>query len=736
MANELRLCRKCNTFNARALLIAAEAQKPRDKNQNNKAGLPRFFEHVPDLPSLRKNASDCGMCNAIWQEYCKMMGGGEPDEEALRSELSMQSIWIGTTPHTGSLHGLPHVVAAQYAENGQSRILAYFEICGERGKQPLDNAHLLASSIFDNSGSPEALSLCKKWLHDCQENHDDCKKLNIKSLARLPTRVIEVDAKDQQGNPRPRLIDGQDRSEAFAALSYCWGGESILTLTVKTEAELRSGLAMERFPATLREAIVITQHLKIRYLWIDALCIQQDSVDDWTREATKMRDVYKGAVVTIAAASSAKSSDGIFRERKSISAHCRIPWYNGEHPYPTVFLRSGSEIWDDPTQSSTMHTRGWTLQETLLAPRTVYFGAQLLTFECANGQVDEAGRSLKATENYRSKSHIQTMYADISLKPVYKAFRTVGIPHIMNLYYPSLPRMFTESGKAMGQYHMHGLATFKRLLGAHSFFMQGLLQTPGGDDLTYYDLWREIVMEFSTRRLTKSTDTLPALSGLANDFHHVTGDEYVAGMWMGDLMRGLCYTLLLKKDPDSDSEREYLAPSWSWASLHGYQVRFHGSASTLHTDFHNIATIVDIKVTPKEDRFSKVIDGQLTLKTMVLSVPDPREPAPADLAIPGLYERIEIDVTKEEEFGRKHVAHDGQRFILAKLASYKSRHYEETGTALLLESVGDGRWRRVGFISVRMVTTSTDFLGRDQSEIMRMDEWKKATWKKETIRII
>jgi hypothetical protein len=49
---------------------------------------------------------------------------------------------------------------------------------------------------------------------------------------------------------------------------------------------------------------MVTRELGIRSIWIDALCRFQaqdhpDSRDDWMREAGGMRDVYRGAVVTI-----------------------------------------------------------------------------------------------------------------------------------------------------------------------------------------------------------------------------------------------------------------------------------------------------------------------------------------------------------------------------------------------------------------------------------------------------
>jgi len=37
---------------------------------------------------------------------------------------------------------------------------------------------------------------------------------------------------------------------------------------------------------------VVTLELGVRYLWVDTLCVIQDDLDDWNREAALMADVY------------------------------------------------------------------------------------------------------------------------------------------------------------------------------------------------------------------------------------------------------------------------------------------------------------------------------------------------------------------------------------------------------------------------------------------------------------
>ncbi len=64
--------------------------------------------------------------------------------------------------------------------------------------------------------------------------------------------------------------------------------------------------------------------------------------------------------------------------------------------------------------------------------------------------------------------------------------------------------------------------------------------------------------------MTKETDKLLAISGLAMYFYKVTGDTYYAGLWKRDLFRALrwqYYYALTVLRPSA-----YIAPSWSWAS--------------------------------------------------------------------------------------------------------------------------------------------------------------------------
>lgn len=74
-------------------------------------------------------------------------------------------------------------------------------------------------------------------------------------------------------------------------------------------------------------------------------------------------------------------------------------------------------------------------------------------------------------------------------------------------------------------------------------------------------------MDASRRTLTKDSDILPALSGLANIIHRRINDKYLAGIWLRDLLSSLFWRVVSHYPPKT--RPHYRAPTWSWASIIG-----------------------------------------------------------------------------------------------------------------------------------------------------------------------
>lgn len=161
--------------------------------------------------------------------------------------------------------------------------------------------------LFTDSSSNECVQLAASWIKECAESHQDYLRLEHTPL---PTRVIQVGSDLEE----PYLYVSTQENADYIALSHCWGGMVPTTTTLATLEQHQREIRFSELPRTFRDAITVTRKLNIQYLWIDSLCIIQDSPDDWEREAAKMGTVYRNSLVCIAADGALNSHEGCFIE--------------------------------------------------------------------------------------------------------------------------------------------------------------------------------------------------------------------------------------------------------------------------------------------------------------------------------------------------------------------------------------------------------------------------------------
>ena len=171
----------------------------------------------------------------------------------------------------------------------------------------------------------------------------------------------------------------------YAALSYCWGKPkeiSWLTSTTNLEQQKQS-IRIEELPLTLQNSITISYDLGISCIWIDALCIIQDSEGDWAREAAKMGGIYRGSILTIPASASSSSDEGMLNVRSEFTPHdcdglvILRSTINGRQsrlyiPSPDI---TGTKIhtdYDLQVLGGPLANRAWGFQEYVLPRRTLY----------------------------------------------------------------------------------------------------------------------------------------------------------------------------------------------------------------------------------------------------------------------------------------------------------------------------------------------------------------------------
>lgn len=95
-----------------------------------------------------------------------------------------------------------------------------------------------------------------------------------------------------------RIVNVKDLGMKYATLSYCWGDTMPegSTTTLANIRDREDRLQIADLPQTLRDAINVTRWLAIRYLWIDAICIIQNSHEDWKIESAKMASITGAAL--------------------------------------------------------------------------------------------------------------------------------------------------------------------------------------------------------------------------------------------------------------------------------------------------------------------------------------------------------------------------------------------------------------------------------------------------------
>jgi len=218
--------------------------------------------------------------------------------------------------------------------------------------------------------SDEDFELAKRWLNDCLCSHDYCQKATTQET-RLPTRVLDIGPVD--GSEQPYLLETRGMHGSYIALSHCWGGQVPLTTTSNTISQRKLCISLTSLPKTFRDAVLISRRLGVRYLWIDSLCIIQDSKIDWEKESAIMGDVYGHSYLTIAARGAANAEIGCFIPRKKEFPTCCLEYRNGSIK-GHMYVRDPA-FQTERIDQSPLDERGWVFQERILSPRNLYYGS-------------------------------------------------------------------------------------------------------------------------------------------------------------------------------------------------------------------------------------------------------------------------------------------------------------------------------------------------------------------------
>jgi hypothetical protein len=195
---------------------------------------------------------------------------------------------------------------------------------------------------------------------------------------------------------KPFLVENHGSATGkYATLSYCWGATQSLALTTemikpRIFMSKRSSFSMNALPPTLRDAITICRKLGIQYIWIDALCIVQDSPvgEDWQRESSVMDQIYGNAEIRIAASAASDTSKGVLRPPSELRSGVRSVPYTIIRDMKRYDGTVSAQFYPyDVDDQQPLSSRAWAFQEYLLSPRLLAYQGKQLAWECATKKV-------------------------------------------------------------------------------------------------------------------------------------------------------------------------------------------------------------------------------------------------------------------------------------------------------------------------------------------------------------
>lgn len=463
--------------------------------------------------------------------------------------------------------------------------------------------YIISRPVNPDVAGPAAFSKARTWIADCLDGHEKCPSSRASAL---PTRVIEIVSKvGEDFSLRLRETSGEKGS--YTALSYVWGANAAQIKTTKANLEAhRRRIEYTSLPRTLRDAIACTHELGLKDLWVDSLCIIQDSEDDKAKEIMMMSSIYKNAYITISAAVAKSCDEGFLKPRqrlKDIKKSCfklsvvtpksrsaLNEWMEEYRAKPDVLdykphwgveQAFENSIWKDPgawhEQPSTVwlvgsnsdpdgeydlfkspsldrepiSRRAWTLQESWLSPRILIYGLGQLRWKC-NTTNDVDGGTMGWEMNIERKNLFEGGY-----------------------------RLTTDAEWSAFNY-----------------------------------LWRNLVEEYTSRELGVSADKLNAMQGIAQELMRQSQDEYLAGLWRRNIVGGLAwYQDITRKGSEALCwSTSRTCPSWSWIKVDGPVNFSHAEKSQVIVES---ASMTRQEITGQHPNLSLVVEGSITITAPV-----------------------------------------------------------------------------------------------------------------------
>lgn len=295
-----------------------------------------IYAHARTLQALVESAETHPRCHLCALMLDRLVAGGtDPRSVGAASGLLMNLYHHKYPGSTLALYDLRFGYARRSDGEIEDAVLQLSPMSGQRvAGMPLrfsfPRSKVTACPLDDDArrATREQLWMCaKRWLQDCLETHGPCRAISERAAQffRPPARLIDVGNACDYSDVRLRSWASlaADRPR-WVALSHCWGPDGIqYKLQRATLETFHEAMCFERLSQNFKDAIEGTRVLASTfgklYLWIDALCIIQDSGDDWATESVKMGHIYSNSLCTFMACRGSDSAAGLLEERNDFS---------------------------------------------------------------------------------------------------------------------------------------------------------------------------------------------------------------------------------------------------------------------------------------------------------------------------------------------------------------------------------------------------------------------------------
>ncbi|KAI9054052.1 hypothetical protein LZ554_001223 [Drepanopeziza brunnea f. sp. 'monogermtubi'] len=397
--------------------------------------------------------------------------------------------------------------------------------------------HTLKVTRSRSLNSPEVLRLAKSWIAACVgPGHKNCPSSNLEGRAVLQRSSIISKASRSSGT-----IGNPKFERPFYPTRLVV--TSVLLHPNAENAHKPVVIPLEKLPRTFQHPIDFARRLGsgVEYIWIDSLCIIQGDKPDWLHESTQMYDVYRNSFLNISATAAENGSQGLYAKRDperldgedvmlDVGAVSKpASWYHRilskSEPGCAKALTQRWNIvdpshWNRIVDAAPVNTRGWVLQERLLAPRVLHFCKDQIAWECCE---------FEASESCPAGIDLELNCGIIKPKTRFKDL------------------MARKDGPKVSSSDAAAVASEVD--------------------------WKAIVEKYSLLKLTQAKEKLVALAGIAGQMYPLLGAPYVAGMWNN---KHFTSQLLWRVEPrfhkgvfsyPSRRPEVYRAPSFSWAAI-------------------------------------------------------------------------------------------------------------------------------------------------------------------------